>query len=67
MPRRCDNWAALNGFDLVLERAADLVAALQTMLALDTRLAALDLGVLPAVGLPWTPFTPAAEETPDAD
>jgi hypothetical protein len=45
--------AALNGFDLALERAADLVPALAEIMAADARIVNLDLGVLPAVGLPW--------------
>ncbi len=45
--------AALNGFDLALDRAADLVPALAEILAADAHIVELDLGVLPAVGLPW--------------
>ena len=45
--------AALNGFDLAMNRAADLVPALTEILAADARIIDLDLGVLPAVGLPW--------------
>jgi hypothetical protein len=53
--------AALNGFDLALERAESLVPALQTILEVDARIAALPLNILSAVGLPW------GEESVDDD
>ena len=48
--------AAHNGVRLDLERAAALVPFVQGLLEADVRLAALDLGTLPAAGLPWAPF-----------
>ena len=45
--------AAANGLSLTTERAADLVSALQAILDADAQLTALDLGALPAAGLPW--------------
>lgn len=45
--------AALNGLDLPLERAEALIPGLQAILAVDAQIAALDLGPLTAVGLPW--------------
>jgi hypothetical protein len=55
--------AAHNGVRLDLERAATLVPFVQGLLEADARLAALDLGTLPAAGLPWAPF---AAELQDA-
>jgi hypothetical protein len=48
--------AAHNGVRLDPERAAALVPFVQGLLEADARLAALDLGTLPAAGLPWAPF-----------
>jgi len=48
--------AALNGLDLTPARAAELAPFVQDILAADRELAALDLGALPAAGLPWAPF-----------
>ncbi len=48
--------AAYNGVRLDPDRAAALVPFVQGLLEADARLAALDLGTLPAVGLPWEPF-----------
>lgn len=45
--------AARNGLDLTAERATDLVAPLQLLLAADEEIKRLALGTLPAVGLPW--------------
>ncbi len=49
--------AALNGLHLEPKRAAVLVPFVTGLAAADARLAALDLGTLPAAGLPWEPFT----------
>ena len=48
--------AAYNGVRLDPDRAAALVPFVQGLLEADARLAALDLGTLPAAGLPWAPF-----------
>ena len=48
--------AAYNGVQLDPDRAAALVPFVQGLLEADARLAALDLGTLPAAGLPWEPF-----------
>ena len=48
--------AAYNGVHLDPERAAALVPFVQGLQEADARLAALDLGTLPAAGLPWAPF-----------
>ena len=48
--------AAHNGVRLDAERAAALVPFVQGLLEADARLSALDLGTLPAAGLPWAPF-----------
>ncbi len=48
--------AAYNGVRLDPDRAAALVPFVQGILESDVRLAALDLGTLPAAGLPWEPF-----------
>jgi hypothetical protein len=48
--------AVHNGVQLDPDRAADLVPFVQSLLEADARLAALDLGTLPAAGLPWAPF-----------
>ncbi len=45
--------AALAGLELTSEQAADHTAALQELLNVDAAIAALKLGSLPAVGLPW--------------
>ena len=45
--------AAYNGVQLDPDRAAALVPFVQGLLESDARLAALDLGTLPAAGLPW--------------
>lgn len=45
--------AALNGFDLPLERAQALIPGLRAILAVDAQIAALDLGPLTAVGPSW--------------
>ncbi len=45
--------AALNGLDLPLERAEALIPGLRAILAVDAQIAALDLGPLPPMGLPW--------------
>lgn len=45
--------AARNGLDLTAERAADLVAPLQQLLAADEQIRTLVLSTLPAVGWPW--------------
>lgn len=45
--------AQANGVDLAPERAAVLLPALRELLAVDTKVAALGLDRLPAVGLPW--------------
>jgi len=48
--------AAYNGVILDPDRAAALVPFVQGLQEADARLAALDLGTLPAAGLPWAPF-----------
>jgi hypothetical protein len=48
--------AAHNGVHLDADRAAALVPFVRGLLEADARLAALDLGTLPATGLPWAPF-----------
>lgn len=50
-------FAALNGLLLEPDRAAALVPFVNGLRQGDARLAALDLGALPAAGLPWEPFT----------
>jgi hypothetical protein len=50
--------AACNGVRLEPDRAAALVPFVQGLLEADARLAALDLGTLPAAGAPWGPFVP---------
>ena len=54
--------AAANGLDLAADRAEALLPFVQGILEADAALAALDLGTLPAVGLPWAPFADAPEE-----
>ena len=54
--------AAHNGVRLDAERAAALVPFVQGLLEADARLAALDLGTLPAAGLPWAPFADRLQE-----
>ena len=48
--------AAHNGVHLDPDRAAALVPFVQGLLEADARLAALNLGTLPAAGPPWAPF-----------
>jgi hypothetical protein len=45
--------AAAGGLDLTPEQAAGHAPALAELLAVDAAIAALQLGTLPAVGLPW--------------
>ncbi len=45
--------AQTNGLDLSRERAENLLPALRELLAVDAKMAALQLDRLPAVGLPW--------------
>lgn len=45
--------AALAGLPLTLERAADLVPSLLPILQGDAQIAALDLGTLSPLGIPW--------------
>ena len=54
--------AAAGGLDLAADRAEALLPFVQGILEADAALAALDLGTLPAVGLPWAPFADAPEE-----
>ena len=54
--------AAAGGLDLAADRAEALLPFVQGILEADTALAALDLGTLPAVALPWAPFADAPEE-----
>jgi len=57
--------AALNGLSLAAERAAELAPFVAGILAGCEALAALELGVLPVVGLPWTPFLGVEAEGDD--
>ena len=50
--------AACNGVQLDLDRAAALVPFVHGLLEADARLAALNLGTLPAAGPPWGPYVP---------
>ena len=59
--------AALNGLILAPERAAELAPFVAGVLAGDEALAALELGVLPTVGLPWAPFMPLEVEGDDGE
>ncbi|MEZ4865964.1 MAG: hypothetical protein R3C14_31910 [Caldilineaceae bacterium] len=54
--------AALQGLALTPDRAATLLPALSELLAVDVRIAALDLATLPAVGLPWEPVWGAVDD-----
>ena len=54
--------AVANGLDLAADRAEALLPFFRGILDADTALAALDLGTLPAVGLPWAPFASAPEQ-----
>ena len=47
--------ARANGLDLSRERAEALLPALRELLAVDVKVAALQLDRLPAVGLLWDP------------
>lgn len=59
--------AALNGLTLASARAAELAPFLEGILAGSAALAALELGALPATGLPWAPFTAAEGEEDDGE
>lgn len=54
--------AAANGLELAPEREAALAPYVPGILAAGEALAALDLGTLPAAGLPWAPFGAAVRE-----
>lgn len=59
--------AALNGLILAPARAAELAPFVEGILAGGAALAALDLGALPATGLPWAPFTAVEGEEDDGE
>lgn len=54
--------AAANGLELAPSRTAELAPYVQGILAASEALAKLDLGALPAVGLPWAPFGATVRE-----
>jgi hypothetical protein len=52
-PELVREMARLAGLDLEIERARELLPALEPVFDGDVRIAALDLGTLTAVGNPW--------------
>lgn len=45
--------AALNGVNLSIAQCEALIPGLQAILTVDAQIAAIDLGALTAIGLPW--------------